>query len=92
MNNGEMNVLIARTGDVVVRGYLFIEEALVYAENDIYTHEHWGPHIEIQGCMLAKNNVTIWNEKSVIQYTHIKMAPMHMTDVNTENKIISWNK
>ena len=86
------NVVIARTGDVVVRGHLAIGEAIVYAKQDIYTHENWGPVIDINGSMIAEGDITMWNEKAIIHYTHVKQAPLDMTEESGTVSVVSWNR
>ncbi|MBU0571571.1 MAG: hypothetical protein KJ995_03365 [Candidatus Omnitrophica bacterium] len=86
------NVIIARTGDIVVRGHLAAGEAIVYAKQDIYTHENWGPIIDISGSMIAEGDITMWNEKAIIYYNHVKQAPLDMTEESGTASVVSWNK
>jgi len=86
------NVVIAKEGDIVVRGHLAIGEAIVYAKQDIYTHENWGAIIEINGSMIAEGDITMWNEKAMITYTHVKQTPIDMTEDSGTTLVVSWNK
>jgi len=72
---GERLVIVAKEGDVQVSGRLEVEKAVVYAERDIYTHENWGAQVFVNGVMIAKRNITMWNFRTEIDYTHVYILP-----------------
>jgi len=89
---GDRNVIIAKEGDIQISGRLETEEALVYAEQDIYTHEHWGAEVVINGIMLAKRNITMWNFRTDIDYSYVYILPPDMTEESSGFRVISWNR
>jgi hypothetical protein len=87
---GDRNIIIAKSGDILISGRLEAEEALVYAEQDISTHEKWGAAVYVSGCMLAKRDIKMWNTRTDLEYVHIYMAPEAMEEGGIE--ILSWNE
>ena len=86
------NVILASNGDITIRGYLAIEEALVYASQDILSRENWGPVIQIDGLLLAGRDILIWNVKTIIYYNYVFIAPPNMTEESGGVEVVSWNK
>jgi Tfp pilus assembly protein PilX len=86
------NVIIAREGDITVRGYLGVEEGLVYASQDLLSRENWGPVIQINGIMLAGRDILIWNVKTLIYYNYVFISPPNMTEESAGVEIVGWYK
>ncbi|MGB2598913.1 MAG: hypothetical protein WBC99_00520 [Candidatus Omnitrophota bacterium] len=80
------NVIIAKSGDVVIYGRLYTEKALVYAAQDIRTAQAWAS-IEINGIMLAGRNISKWNFITRIDYDYVAMSP----DIEENFNVVSWN-
>jgi len=90
--SGNRNVIISRAGDIGVRGRLNTEEAVVYAERDIRSLEI-GADIEINGVMLARRDIYMWNFLTTIDYNYLSTSPADMGDKITQPfGIVSWNE
>lgn len=77
---GDRNVVIAKDTDIRIQNaYLEVEEAVVMAERDIYTHEHWG-EVRIKGSMMAKRNLEFHVAKASIYYEHVLLHPPNLTE------------
>ena len=92
VKTGDRNVIIAKEGDIQISGRLETGEALVYAEQDIYTHEQWGAAVAINGIMLAKRNISMWNFRTDIDYAYVYILPPDMTEESSGFRVISWNR
>ncbi|MGB2598912.1 MAG: hypothetical protein WBB86_08620 [Candidatus Omnitrophota bacterium] len=90
--SGETDVIIARDGDLNIRGYLSTEKALVYASQDILSRENWGPVIQVNGLILAGRDILIWNVKTYINYTYDYILPPNMTEESAGVDVVSWNR
>jgi cytoskeletal protein CcmA (bactofilin family) len=92
IKNGNNNVVIARDGDITIRGFLSVEEALIYASQDIISRENWGPTIQVNGILLAGRDILIWNVKTHIYYTYVYITPPNMTEESAGVDVVSWNE
>ncbi len=90
---GNRNVILAKTGDVRIFGRLYTQEALVYAAQDIASLQILA-EIEVNGIMLARRDITMWNFITTINYNYVYITPSDMMDENGEApfKLISWNR
>ncbi|MGB2600461.1 MAG: hypothetical protein WBD00_05405 [Candidatus Omnitrophota bacterium] len=91
VKTGDRNVIASKDQDIAISGRLLTEEAVVLAQQDIRTHEHWGAEVSINGTMLAKRDVQMWNFRTEIDYNHIYIYPIDMTDESSGFNVISWN-
>ena len=87
LNRGQRPIFIGKIG----RCPLFLSgEAIVYAAQDIITRENRGAAVEINGTMLASRDISMWNFKTVIKYTHVYITP---PDIEEEGvSVVSWNR
>ena len=92
IKTGDRNVIASKDEDIAISGRLETEEAIVMAQQDIRTHEHWGAEVSINGTMLAKRDVQMWNFRTEIDYNHIYIYPIDMTDESSGFDVISWNE
>ncbi len=90
--SGNRNVVIARDGDIGILGRLYTEEALVYADRDIRSLQVLAD-IEINGIILARRDIYMWNFLTLIDYDYVETYP---ADIGSEEDqsfgIISWNR
>jgi hypothetical protein len=86
------NVIISRSGDIAISGKFNIQEAGVYAGRDIFSLS-LGADININGVMMARRDIYMWNFLTIINYVHKKTYPQ---DVGNEDDqkfgIVSWNR
>lgn len=89
---GDMNVIIAKDDDIRVRGRLYTEEALVFAAKDLESIDVLA-EIELNGVVLAKRDIEMWNVQSFVTYSYIPVAPVGMGNSSGEEpfRVISWN-
>ncbi|MDD4012597.1 MAG: hypothetical protein PHW14_00185 [Candidatus Omnitrophica bacterium] len=85
------DIIAAKNGDVIMLGALNVERAIVYASKDIYTLQGWGPSVKINGIMLARRDISMWNFRTEIDYHHIYMVPEHMTEESSGFEVVSYN-
>ena len=83
------NIIVAKNGDILISGRLVIAEALVFAEQDIQTHEKWGATVTVNGCMLAGRDIRMWNTRTELDYNHVYIKP---DSIEGGFSILSWNK
>jgi len=90
---GTRNVVIAKAGDISVYGRLYTGEALVYAAQDIISLQLFAD-IEINGIMLARRDIDMWNFLTDIDYRYVYIAPSEMLGENGEEifRLVSWNR
>jgi len=90
---GNRNVILAKNGDIRIFGRLFTEEALVFAAQDILTLEILAD-IDINGIMLARRNIAMWNFLTLIDYTYVFIAPSDLLGPDGEDtfELVSWNQ
>ncbi|MGB2630119.1 MAG: hypothetical protein WBD17_02660 [Candidatus Omnitrophota bacterium] len=90
--SGDKNVIIARTWDVEVRGRLYAEEALIYAEDDI---ESIGDHadFEVNGVMVCRGDISITGSGTRIDIDYSETYPAGLESEDEEGvfHIVSWN-
>ena len=89
---GERNLIVAKDGDVVVRQRLDIEEGIVFASEDIYTHSQWGSEVVVNGIMMALEDISFWNFRTEIDYHHVYILPVDMTEESSGLRVVSWNE
>ena len=92
VKTGDRNIIVAKDGNVSVRGRLEAEEAIVYAAQDIESPSNWGAEVTVNGIMLAMRDITMWNFRTDINYTHVYILPPDMTDESSGLHIVSWNE
>ena len=68
------NVIIARDGDIAIRGEFHAEKALVYATRDIISLEN-GARINVTGSLLAGRDIYLWSFWTYITYTYAATNP-----------------
>jgi len=90
--SGTRNVVMAKGGDIEIFGRLYTEEALVYAAQDIVSLQLFA-EIEINGLMLARRDIDMWNFLTRIDYNYVYVAPSDMMDEDGERtfQLVSWN-
>jgi len=88
--SGTRNVIIASDGDIAIHGRLYAEEAVVDAQQDIESHQN-GATLEINGTMIARRNVNMWNVRTTMIYTHVLIFPPDMEGAEGI-RVVSWNK
>ena len=91
--SGTKNVVIAKSGDIRVFGRLYTEEAIVYASQDIASLQILAD-IDINGILMARRDVDMWNFLTSIDYTYAYVAPSDMMDEDGEAtfRLVSWNQ
>ncbi|MDD5633924.1 MAG: pilus assembly PilX N-terminal domain-containing protein [Candidatus Omnitrophica bacterium] len=91
--SGTRNVIISRVGDIQVAGRLYTQEALVFASQDIVSIQVLSD-LEINGLMLARRNIDMWNVLTNISYDYVRVTPGDMTDEAGAKpfRVISWNR
>lgn len=92
--NHNRNVIIARDGDIIVKGPLETEKALVYATESIKTDSDFAD-LTINGIMLAKGgDIIVWNYATTIFYNYVSMSPEDMLSQDNKDilRVISWNR
>jgi len=89
---GDKNVILAAGGDIKIRGRFSVDEALVYASQDIKSIQAFS-EINIDGTMLAGRDISMWNVLTLIQYNYVKMAPVDLMGPDGESSfsLKSWN-
>jgi len=89
---GDKNVILAANGDIKIRGRFFVDEALVYASQDIKSIQAHAK-IDINGTMLAGRDIRMWNVLTLIDYNYVYMMPEDLMGPDGENsfRLISWN-
>ncbi|MDD4957587.1 MAG: hypothetical protein PHH49_08410 [Candidatus Omnitrophica bacterium] len=92
VKTGIRNVVVAKSGNIQISGRLEAEEAVILAYQDILTHEHWGAEVVVNGCMLAKRNIQMWNTRTELDYTHIYIEPPDMTAESSGISVVSWTE
>ena len=80
---GNINSILAKTGDIQVYGRLFAEEALVCAARDIMSLQALA-EIEINGTLLARRDIDMWNFLTMIEYNYVYVAPPGITGEDGE--------
>ncbi len=90
---GTRNVVIAKNGDIRVFGRLYTEEALVYALQDIASLQVLAD-IDINGIMMARRDINMWNFLTLVDYTYAYIAPSDMMgeDGEATYRLVSWNQ
>ncbi|MBD3295791.1 MAG: hypothetical protein GF392_00295 [Candidatus Omnitrophica bacterium] len=90
--SGTRNVIMAKNGDIRIFGKLYTEEALVMASQDI-TSRQLGADIDINGILLAKRNIDMWNFLTYIDYNYVFISPGDMMSEEGEStfELVSWN-
>ncbi|RKY42977.1 MAG: hypothetical protein DRP85_01225 [Candidatus Makaraimicrobium thalassicum] len=90
---GNRNVIMAKDGDIRVFGRLYTQEALVYAAEDIKSLQVFAK-IDINGIMLAREDILMWNVITSILYNYIHITPSDMMGENGEDlfELVSWNR
>ncbi|MEA3488826.1 MAG: hypothetical protein U9R44_00585 [Candidatus Omnitrophota bacterium] len=73
--SGDRLVIVAKEEDVTIGGKLAAEEVVIYAERDISTYEDWGAEVVINGVLIAKRDIRMWNFKTEITYAHVYILP-----------------
>jgi len=93
IKTGDKNVILAAEGDIKIRGEFSVDEALVYAAQDIKSIQALA-EININGTMLAGRDISMWNVLTLIQYNYIPMAPVDLMGPDGESSfsLKSWNK
>jgi cytoskeletal protein CcmA (bactofilin family) len=81
------NVIIAKSGDILIYGRLFTERALLYASQDIRAAQALA-EIDVNGIMLAGRDIRMWNFITIIDYNYVSMSP----DIEETFSVVSWNK
>ncbi|MBD3426172.1 MAG: hypothetical protein GF409_02955 [Candidatus Omnitrophica bacterium] len=91
--SGTRNVLMARNGNVGIFGRLYTEEALVYASQDIISLELLAD-IDINGIMMARRDIVMWNFITLIDYTYAYVSPSDMLGEDGEAvfEVVSFNQ
>lgn len=92
VKTGSRNIIAARDQDIRISGRLEVEEAIVFASQDILTHENWGAQVFVNGTMLAKRDVTMWNFRTEIDYTHVYIYPVDLAPESSGLRLVSWNR
>jgi hypothetical protein len=90
---GTRNVVIAKNGDIRIFGRLYTEEALVYASQDISSLQILAD-IDINGIMMARRDINMWNFLTLVDYTYAYIAPSDMMgeDGEATYRLVSWNQ
>ncbi|MBD3379488.1 MAG: hypothetical protein GF408_03390 [Candidatus Omnitrophica bacterium] len=92
VKKGTKNAIIAREGDVGILGRLYTEEAVVYAGRDIRSLEITAD-IEINGVLMARRDIYMWNFITLIDYQYVETYPSDMGDEEDQPfGVVSWNK
>ena len=90
--SGTRNVVISRINDIGILGRLQTEEAVVYAGRDIVSLSI-GADIDINGVMLAKRDIYMWNFLTYIDYNYLETYPSDMGDEDDQLfGVVSWNR
>lgn len=90
--SGTKNVVISRVGDIGILGRLNTQEAVVFAGRDLIALQA-GANIDVNGVMLAKRDISMWNLLTYIDYNYIATTPSDMGDEDAQLfGIISWNR
>ena len=91
--SGTRNVVIARNGDIGIFGRLYVQEALVMASRDI-TSLQLLADIDINGIMLAKRDIDMWNFLTYVDYTYAYISPSDMMVEGGADifELVSWNR
>ncbi|MFC1548994.1 pilus assembly PilX N-terminal domain-containing protein [Candidatus Omnitrophota bacterium] len=92
VKTGDRNVIAAKDKDIIISGRLEVGEAIVFASQDITTRENWGAQVYVNGTMLAKRDVHMWNFRTEIDYTHVYIYPIDMTDESSGFSVESWTQ
>jgi len=89
---GDKNVILATDGDIKIRGRFIVDEALVYASQDIKSIQAFA-EIDINGTMLAGRDIRMWNVWTLIDYNYVHMMPEDLMGPDGENsfRLVSWN-
>jgi hypothetical protein len=77
--SGERNVIIARITDINLYGHLDAEEVLMYAARDIASLKS-NAEVEVNGVMLARRNINMWNYRTFIDYNYVNTYPSDMEE------------
>jgi hypothetical protein len=87
------NVLIARNGNIRVWGRLTVNEALVFASQDILSVEA-AARLEIDGIFLAGRDVNMWNVLTYIEYTYVPLSPDDMAGEDGRDifEVVAWTR
>ncbi len=91
--SGERNVIIAREGDIGLRGDLDVEEAVVYSVKDIRTDAS-GVDITIDGVMMARRDINMWTNPANMDYDYVEIYPSDVGSGGEEQTfaVVSWNR
>lgn len=89
---GNRNLILSQIGDIGVLGRLETEEAVVFAGRDLISLQI-GATINVNGVMLAKRDIYMWDILTNIDYTHVDAFPSDMGDEDDQLfGIVSWNR
>lgn len=89
---GTRNVVISRINDISILGKFETQEAVVYAGRDILSLAV-GADIDINGVMLAKRDIYMWNFLTYIDYNYLETYPSDMGDADDQLfGVVSWNR
>lgn len=91
--SGDRNIIVAKNGDIDIRGRFAIEEALVFAAQNIQTQQVLS-FVDVNGLMLAKGDIDMWNVVTSIDYRYVYTVPSDMLGEDGEAffKLVSWNE
>ncbi len=90
---GNKNIIMAKTGNIRVSGRLHTEEALVYAAQDVKSHQVLS-EIDINGIVLARRDIRMWNVVTSINYKYVYITPDDMMGEDGKDLfyLVSWNR
>ena len=88
---GERNVIIARINDINIDDRLDVDEAVIYAARDIASLQS-NAEIAVNGVMLARRNISMWNYRTHIDYNYVNTYPSDMEEEpeGIPFEIIGW--
>ena len=91
--SGDRNIIVAKNGDIEIRGRFAVEEALVYAAQDIATLQVLS-FVDVNGLMLARGDINMWNVVTSIDYKYVYSVPSDMLGEDGEDffQVVSWNE
>ncbi|MFH1394949.1 MAG: hypothetical protein ABIH09_02195 [Candidatus Omnitrophota bacterium] len=91
--SGDKNVILAKDGDIKISGVFSVNEALVFAAQDIKSIVAQAV-LNVNGIILAGRNIDMWNVLTTIQYTYVAVSPSDLMgeDGTDTFSLVSWNR
>lgn len=86
------DMIVAKSGDIMVTGRLEIQNGIAFAAQDIISYKILEPQLAVNGILLALRNIDMWNFKTFIDFRHVYMIPDYMTEESTGFVIVSYNE